>query len=479
MTNESQIFNPASITVEDLVNTDGTITDPVVINGPGKVEGGTVVAPVNPGTTLNKGVTILGAAITGGTSGVVNAVDATLDGDTISADVQVNDNDQLTLKDATVIDSGGDIYQDCFQQTSTIVVSGAVSISGTGELETSDCPNNDIVGASGTTNSLTISVPTVSISGAMFGDGTFPITFSAPTTATSAGYPFIINVGNNAFFNNLGTIVGTDSTIEILGNFKNFNSGTNTLTGGAYNIIGGIFQFPNANIVNNAAKLTFNGNAQIVNQNGANGLANFSNNMAKSTFDLSGGQFETAGTISNEGAFTVAANNFFTVGGTSTNYNQSGTTAVTTIDGRLTVPAGGLTNITGGTLQASGQFDGDVSVGNATGGAAATFIVADSKKLSALVTISNNYTQLATGVMDVQIGGTTVGTQYSQLSVTGSVTLGGTLNAALINKFKPVSGDQFTIINAPSGVTGTFATVKLPPNFQVVYNSTSVVLEVQ
>lgn len=204
------------------------------------------------------------------------------------------------------------------------------------------------------------------------------------------------------------------------------------------------------------------------------------NNTSKGTFELSGEQsFETSGTFTNEGTVNIAANSFFTIGGTSTNYNQSGTTAVTTIDGRLTVPAGGLANITGGTLQASGQFDGDVSVGNAAGGAAATFIVGDSKKASALVTMSNNYTQLATGIMDVQIGGTTAGTQYSQLSVTGAVTLGGTLKGTLTNKFKPVAGDQFTITTAPSGVSGTYATVTLPTKFQAVYNSTSVELEVQ
>jgi len=63
--------------------------------------------------------------------------------------------------------------------------------------------------------------------------------------------------------------------------------------------------------------------------------------------------------------------------------------------------------------------------------------------------------------------------------VKGPVTLGGTLNVVLINKFKPVSGDQFTIINAPSGVTGTFTTVKLLTNFQSVYIPTNVVLDVQ
>jgi hypothetical protein len=338
-------------------------------------------------------------------------------------------------------------------------------------------PNNKVIGNTGTKNALNITVPTLNASGTI-GDGTFPITIGASTTVTNGGYPLIFNVGDNHTFKNLGTLVETDSSIQIVGKFANYNSTSNTLTGGTY-MLGGILQFDNANVVNNAARLILTGNGQILDQNGANGLANFSNNTAKGKFELSGDQnFETSGTFNNEGVVVISQGSAFAVGGSSTNYNQSGMTAVTTDDGTLTVPAGGLTNITGGTLQASGQFDGDVSVGNAAGGATATFIVGDSRKSSASVTMTDTYTQLATGVLDVQIGGTEVGTQYSQINATGAVTVGGTLNVAFINNFKPVSGQQFTIINAPSGVTGTFATVTAPKNIQVVYNSTSVVLEV-
>jgi hypothetical protein len=116
------------------------------------------------------------------------------------------------------------------------------------------------------------------------------------------------------------------------------------------------------------------------------------------------------------------------IGSSSTNYNQTGGT--TTVDGTLTVPAGGLAAITGGTLQGAGSVNGNVSVGNASGSAAA-FIIGDSVKAPSSVSLANDYTQLATGIMDVQIGGTNPGSQYSQLSVTGPVNLAGTLNIAL------------------------------------------------
>jgi hypothetical protein len=54
-------------------------------------------------------------------------------------------------------------------------------------------------------------------------------------------------------------------------------------------------------------------------------------------------------------------------------------------------------------------------------------VIGDTVKKAGLVTVTNNYSQLATGAMDVQIGGTTVGSRYSQLNVTGPVTLGVTL----------------------------------------------------
>src|SRR5215469_3271491 len=91
------------------------------------------------------------------------------------------------------------------------------------------------------------------------------------------------------------------------------------------------------------------------------------------------------------------------------------------------------------------------SVGQCSGGPAATFILGDTTKTSASVSITNTYTQLATGVMAAKIGGTNAGSQYSQLNVTGAVNLSGTLNIKLINKFKPQVGQVFTILKCTVG----------------------------
>jgi len=73
--------------------------------------------------------------------------------------------------------------------------------------------------------------------------------------------------------------------------------------------------------------------------------------------------------------------------------------------------------------------------------------------------------------------------QYSQLNITGTATLAGTLNINPLVKAIPPLGTSFTIINAQTGVSGTFATVNgthinANEHFQVNYNPTSVVLTV-
>ena len=75
-----------------------------------------------------------------------------------------------------------------------------------------------------------------------------------------------------------------------------------------------------------------------------------------------------------------------------------------------------------------------------------------------MLTISGNYTQAGGGTLDVEIGGTTPGTQHDQLSVAGTATLGGTLAVTLINNFTPPSGSVFNLVQAETR-TGTFGTV--------------------
>ena len=100
----------------------------------------------------------------------------------------------------------------------------------------------------------------------------------------------------------------------------------------------------------------------------------------------------------------------------------------------------------GGTINANVTNSGNISPGSSPG----------------ILTINGNYTQGASGTLNMEIGGTIPGPSgHDQLVVTGMATLGGTLNASLINGFIPAPADSFTLIQAGS-VTGAFATTNLP-----------------
>ncbi|MBL8804755.1 MAG: hypothetical protein JNN27_22355, partial [Planctomycetes bacterium] len=157
--------------------------------------------------------------------------------------------------------------------------------------------------------------------------------------------------------------------------------------------------------------------------------------------------------------------------------------ALLTIAGPSFTNAGQVQAINGGTLTRSGgpyvQTAGDTLVGNvlnaSTGvqlnggtlrGNAGTIsgnvvnnggVLAPGSTAAGALNIVGTYTQGASGVMNVEIGGTTQGAQFDRLTVSGAATLGGTLNIQLINGFQPTSG-SFAILGHASR-TGTFATV--------------------
>jgi hypothetical protein len=74
------------------------------------------------------------------------------------------------------------------------------------------------------------------------------------------------------------------------------------------------------------------------------------------------------------------------------------------------------------------------------------------------ISVNGFYAQGANGVLNLEIGGTTPGTEYDQLVVNGAAALGGTLNLTLINGFRPKVGDVFQLIVSNS-TSGSFATI--------------------
>ena len=64
--------------------------------------------------------------------------------------------------------------------------------------------------------------------------------------------------------------------------------------------------------------------------------------------------------------------------------------------------------------------------------------------------------------LDPKIGGTTAGSQFDQVNVSGTATYGGALTAQLTNGFGPAFPEAFTVLTAQGGSTGSFATTNMP-----------------
>jgi hypothetical protein len=270
-----------------------------------------------------------------------------------------------------------------------------------------------------------------------------------------------------AGFSNSGTLmVNKGSLMNINQAFSNF-SGT-TLTGGTYSV-SGTLQFNGANIVNDAAHITLTGTASaIVDQAANDGLRNLVAITKKGSLALHSGKIlTTPADLSNAGRLTVGAGTNLKVTG---GYNQ--TAGTTTVDGTLTAPSG--TTVQAGNVFGKGTIASTVvSSGSFTPGDSPT----GTGKLSA-----STYTQNSSGSLNVQIGGLTVGKQYSQLAVANGASLNGTLNVTLTNNFVPAIGNTFIILTG-SAVSGTFATVNglsinSGEHFTIKYNPTNVTLTV-
>jgi hypothetical protein len=260
--------------------------------------------------------------------------------------------------------------------------------------------------------------------------------------------------------------------LTITGTLTNFNSSSGTLANGTYTV-GGTLEFTGANIVNNAANLTISGTAAKILNGSANGLANFANNTGSFTVTGDGNFTTGSAAFTNSNLVTVSKGSTMTVGGGDA-YSQSAGT--TTVDGTLTAYDG--INVTGGTIQGAGTLSASVTVGGS--GTTPTISAGDSGKAGLLV-ITGSYTQLSTATMNSFIGGSAAGTQYSQLQVSGTATLAGTLTVTLAGGFTPTIGSTFTVLTA-SSITDTFSNTTIAINssehFNVSYTSTGVVLTV-
>ncbi len=360
-----------------------------------------------------------------GTVSFASTVDAGYAGNLAEVKIDSTWNGFITLDSALTVTTGLDI------DSGVITGNGALSFEGGTWTSVFS-----LVGSGGWTNtgSLTLNAASIDISGS----GTFT---NADEVTVQAGTPLY-----NAEFNNLGTIeVLSGAELDLFGGLTNL-PGT-TLTGGTYDLAG-ILKIMDANIVTISAAVDLFGPASlIVDHVNNNALANLASMTSSGSLTLAGMRsIVTPAAFSNAGTLTLNPGGRFTSTGI---YTQ--TAGVTTLGGgTLKVPAGAVLN--GGVLEGTGSILGDITNNSAT-------VAPGGTGAAGRIRISGNYTQGASGILEIEIGGLTPQTQHDQLKANLSAALNGTMNVSLLGSYVPNNGDSFQVVQASVAVTGTFSTI--------------------
>lgn len=151
------------------------------------------------------------------------------------------------------------------------------------------------------------------------------------------------------------------------------------------------------------------------------------------------------------------------------------------------IQTAGSLNLNGGDVATEGTFqiEGGVVKGIGTMDGS---VVNDGGTLKpgfspGFITILGNYTQTSNGTLQLEIGGLDAGTEYDQMNIYGSATLGGQLDLIKWNGYVPPSGYSFWLItcynmmNDFSNITGLYLGNKL--HYRVVRSSTDYIAMVR
>jgi hypothetical protein len=375
----------------------------------------------------------------------------------------------------------------------TVAAGNLLTVNGTATLS----PSASISGA----GNFAVSAGTITNNGLFHVDGTN--TFNGGGTLALNGNcivtnaPVILN-GGTVVFNGTGTVAPPSLTLSsgsLLGSMTITVSGLITWTGsttvgsagssllvianGGLTISGVAAKaFSGGTILNNATATW--STAQIVAINNA-----VFSNAPSALLDLQGdgivfATFTGTPAVINAGTLRKSAGS----GTTSINIScinfgsveaNTGTLALNTFtqsSGQTTLNGGAYNfantaQLLGGTLQGSGTITGSVS-NNA---------VISPGSSRGLISMTGNYSEGPNAHLVMELGGTTAGSGYDELSVGGKATLRGSLDVSFINGFVPGPGNVFTalVCNTRSGVFGTLNTPT--NNLGAIYTSKTVLLE--
>jgi T5SS/PEP-CTERM-associated repeat protein len=205
-----------------------------------------------------------------------------------------------------------------------------------------------------------------------------------------------------------------------------------------------------------------------------------SGNTNAGQIKLFGGELEFTQNLTNSAGAFISGNGSLIVGGGLVNQGTMNFAGTANIDGAVTNAVGGkiisggggatifyddVTNngeirtstngfaVFFGSVSGSGTFtgtgtvnvEGDLSPGNSP----------------AALNFAGDVALGAESNLQIELGGTAVGTQFDQINVAGELALGGTLTIELINGFTPGAGQSFDILNAGT-LAGAFSSIELP-----------------
>ena len=221
------------------------------------------------------------------------------------------------------------------------------------------------------------------------------------------------------------------------------NAGTATLSLAANNFNFGVSLQDGAGIDNQpSGSFIFSNNASILSDSTATFFTN-EGGLTQSVGAINSSAIQPA--LSNSGSVTIEAGSLGL--GNATN---SGTV---TIDSGAGIGASTYTQSAGATIVNGGTLGGgtySINAGFLTGSGVINANVTNAGQVipggtgaAGLLTINGNYTQTATGSLNIDLGGTTSGSQYGQLAVSGTATLSGQLDISMINGFQPALGNTF------------------------------------
>ena len=224
---------------------------------------------------------------------------------------------------------------------------------------------------------------------------------------------------------------------------------SSTASSGIYNLSGGSLSVTGAEYVGyqGTGSFTQSGGTHTISQ----GLYLGVDSGSSGTYNLSGG------------SLSVTGGEYIGYAGTG-DFIQSGGSH--TVSGGIWLGPGssGTYTLSGGSLTAD-QINGNLQNGGTL------------TPMTSGTIITGNYTQTASGTLEVQIASAS---SYSQLAVTGSASLNGALKMVLLNGFIPSYGQRFPgILTATGGVTGAFSSLinqYITPTlyWQVLYSANSV-----